>query len=181
MLTQSIMESCEKQRWLRDSRTNMPLASATIATCCLSRRHIESEDKKKVRKQTSKAMEIKKSEVSKEKTRKLTYQSNQEEEHEKCSSQDCLAINVAVPHSGHGDDEEVNTCPIGELLRVVELERVAGILQLGTETRSHLIKIPNLRNKNNRYQHINETIRVLSENKFYIEKKDKILSLFYNS
>lgn len=45
--------------------------------------------------------------------KRVTHQSDEEEEHEKCSSQHGLAEHVAVADGGHRDDEKINTCPIG--------------------------------------------------------------------
>lgn len=60
----------------------------------------------------------------------MTHQSDEKEEHQKCSPQHGLAEHVAIADSWHRDDEKINTCPVGELMWIVELQRIARILQL---------------------------------------------------
>lgn len=44
--------------------------------------------------------------------RKKTYQANEEKEDKESPSKHSLAINVAITHSGHGDNKKIHTCPV---------------------------------------------------------------------
>lgn len=63
---------------------------------------------------------------------KKTYQANKKEKDKEGSAEYGLAVDVTVADSRHCDYEEVHTCPVGQLLGVVELHRVPRVLQLNT-------------------------------------------------
>ena len=60
----------------------------------------------------------------------MTYETDEEEEDLKAPSHGRLAVDVAVAHGRHGHHEEVHALPVAQLLRIIELERVALVLQL---------------------------------------------------
>ena len=61
---------------------------------------------------------------------KVTHQANKEEEDLEAPAECCDTDHVTVADSGHGDHEEVDAVPVGEALAVVEVGRVARVLQL---------------------------------------------------
>ena len=59
-----------------------------------------------------------------------THQSDEEEEDLEAPAERGHAGDVSVTHRGHGHHQEVHAVPVGQALAVLEVRRVAGILQL---------------------------------------------------
>ncbi len=68
--------------------------------------------------------------VAFEASTRYTYESDEEKHDLEAPSDGGDAGNVSVADRRHGDHEEVDALPVGELLAVVEVRRVAGVLQL---------------------------------------------------
>jgi hypothetical protein len=53
--------------------------------------------------------------------RSQTYQTDKKEEHEESPPQNGLTVDISIAHSGHGDDKKVDTSPVGDPLRILEI------------------------------------------------------------
>jgi hypothetical protein len=60
----------------------------------------------------------------------MTHQADKKEEDEKGPAEHSFTKDITVSDSGHCDDEKVNTCPVRELMWIVELQWIARVLQL---------------------------------------------------
>ena len=62
-----------------------------------------------------------------------THQPDEEKEDLEAPAKRGDTGDVTVAHGGHGHHQEVNTVPVREILAVLEVGRVSGVLQLGTD------------------------------------------------
>lgn len=60
----------------------------------------------------------------------FAYQSDEQEEHQERSAKYRYAKDITIADSWHGYDEKINARPVGQLLGVAELQRIAWIFQL---------------------------------------------------
>jgi len=65
-----------------------------------------------------------------QKGEKNTHQAHEQKENKECTAQNCFAVNISVAHSGHGHNKKVHTCPIGQLMFILEIKWITWVFQL---------------------------------------------------